>query len=159
MHNYAFVKENLDDITLEYFKMVAITCMNSGINSICPFGCSGDNFMLYGKFIKAEESEDGDWHRKSMVSLRNYFGSLEMLVTDKKGRFLVYSKVDGMSVDEVVEELFREFCNVKHLVDKITTETFKDALRESDNVELSEGFKMLEAYYLKLESEKETIKC
>lgn len=114
MHNYAFVKENLDDITLEYFKMVAITCMNSGINSICPFGCSGDNFMLYGKFIKAEESEDGNWHRKSMVSLRNYFGSLEMLVTDKKGRFLVYSKVDGMSV---------------------------------------------EAYYLKLESEKETIKC
>lgn len=154
MHNYAFVKENLNDITLDYFKMVAITCMNSGINHICPLGCSGDNFMLYGKFIKAEESEDGNWHRESMVSLRNYFGILEMLVTDKKGRFLVYSKVDGMSVDEVIEELFREFCNVKHLVNKETKETFKDVLKESDNVELSEGFKILEAYYTKLESEK-----
>lgn len=159
MYNYAFVKENLNDITLDYFKMVAITCMNSGIANIAPFGCSGDHFIIYGKFIDAKESKDEKWHRESMVSLRNYFGTLEMLVTDKKGRFLVYSKVDGMSVDEVIEELFREFCSVKHLITKTTKETFKDALEISNETELSEGFKMLEAYYLKLESEKETIEC
>lgn len=157
MHNYAFVKDNLKDITYDYFKMVAITCMNAGINHIAPLGCSGDHFVLYGKFIEAKESKDGKWHRESMVSLRNYFGSIEMLVTDKKGRFLVYSNVDGMSVDGVIEELFRQFCTVKQLIDQITKETFKDSLEISDNAELSEGFEMLKAYYLKLESEKEAL--
>ena len=105
--------------------MVANICMCSEITNIAPLGFSGDDFILFGRFIEASESKDGKWHMESMVTLRNYCGGLEMLVTDKKGNFLVHSNVDGMSQDEVVEELYREFLSVKHLVMKTTKQQQK----------------------------------
>ena len=157
MKKYAFVKENLDDITLDYFKMVANICMCSEITNIAPLGFSGDDFILFGRFIEASESKDGKWHMESMVTLRNYCGGLEMLVTDKKGNFLVHSNVDGMSQDEVVEELYREFLSVKHLVMKTTKRAFEN-WDVSKNAEFSEGFEILKAYYLELENKKRLAK-
>ena len=154
MYNYAFIKKNLDEITLDYFKMVANICMTSNISNIAPLGFSSDSFLLFGRFIDVSESKDGKWHRESMVQLRNYCGELQLLVTDKKGKFLVHSSVNGLSANEIIEELYRQFLLVKPYIKKTIKETFKN-WDISDNVEFSEGFKILEEYYLRKETKNE----
>lgn len=145
MANYCFVKDNLNDITKEYMSMVAKVAMNAGINTIAPLGFSGDVFYLYGKFIDPKESDDGKWHRQSIVSFRNHRNMLEMLITDKSGKFLIYTEKDGMVFDELIDSFYFDFCSVKGLIDGNVKPTFEKTEVNND-AQLSMGFKILKNY-------------
>ena len=120
--NTMFYKENLSDITLDHFTAAAFAAMAAEYADIGLLGIpTGEDVLLFG----SEGRENGKYYRRSVVSLRNYCGTLEMLVTDAKGRFLVYSKVDGLSPEETVQELFRQFQTVKHLVETETEPSFR----------------------------------
>lgn len=145
MENYCFVKDNLDDITKEYMSMVAKVAMNTGISTIAPLGFSGDSFYLYGRFIDNKESDDGKWHRESVVSFRNYCDTLEMLITDKSGKFLIYTKKDGLAFDELIDSFYFDFCSVKSLIDGNVKPTFEKTEINND-AQLSMGFEILKKY-------------
>lgn len=109
---YEYRKDNLDNITLEYMKDMAIMTMNSGINNFAIIGCSGDTYYLYGE------------SRKAQVSFRNYCGGLEMLITDLDGNFITYNKLDGLSFDDLINEYHRQFLVVRHLIETKVNKTF-----------------------------------
>lgn len=111
---YAYKKDSLDDITLDYMKEMAIITMNSGINNFAIVGCSGDTYYLYGESRRAE------------VSFRNYCGTLELLITDLNGRFIIYNKLDGLSFDDLINEYYKQFLVVKHLIETEVHHTFGD---------------------------------
>lgn len=122
---FDYKKDNLDDITLDYMKEMAVKTMAAGITEFAIIGCSGATYYLYGEL------------RKSQVSFRNYFGGLEMLITDSKGRFIIYNKLDGLPFDELVEEYYRQFLTVKHLIKKKIHKTFGDDWFDDD---VAKGF-------------------
>ena len=127
---------------------VGLIAMGCGISSVAPLGFSGDTYYMFGKMIDAKESEDGKWHRVSQVTFRNYCGTLEMLITSKNGHFLIYNKLDCLSYDEIIDEYYREFCLVKHLIETEVISTFdKDNIKLNKNYELSEGFEILANYH------------
>lgn len=132
MENYCFVKDNLNDITKDYMSMVAKVVMNAGISTIAPLGFSSDHFYLYGRFIDTNESGDGKWHRESVVSFRNYCNMLEMLITDKSGKFLIYTQKDGLDFDELIDSFYLDFCSVKNLIDDNVEPTFGKAEVNND---------------------------
>lgn len=122
---YEYKKENLNDITFEYMKDMATMTMNSGINNFAIIGCSGDTYFLYGE------------GRKSQVSFRNYCGSLELLITDKNGNFIIYNKLDGLSFDDLIIEYYKQFLSVKHLINTKIKKTFGD---DWFNEDVEKGF-------------------
>jgi hypothetical protein len=122
---FEYKKDNLDDITLDYMKEMAIIVMNSGIKHFAIVGCSGDTYFLYGE------------SRKAQVSFRNYFGTLELLITDLNGRFITYNKLDGLSFDDLINEYYRQFLTVKHLINTDIDYTFGD---DWFNDDIAEGF-------------------
>lgn len=111
---FDYKKDNLDDITLDYMKEMAIITMASGITEFAIIGCSGATYYLYGESRKAE------------VSFRNYCGTLEMLITDLNGRIIIYNKLNGLPFDELIEEYYRQFLIVKHLIETEVHHTFGD---------------------------------
>lgn len=120
--NTLFYKENLNDITYDHFATAAFAAMAAEYANVGVLGIpTGDDIVVFG----SEGKENGKFYRRSVVSLRNYCGTLEMLITDAKGRFLVYSKVDGLSAEDVVKELFRQFQAVKQLVETETEPSFR----------------------------------
>ncbi|MDQ0062359.1 hypothetical protein [Paenibacillus harenae] len=56
------------------------------ITSVAPLGYSGNDLVLDGQ----RRNESGK--RESLVSLRRYCDTAELLITDKEGRFLTYQK-------------------------------------------------------------------
>lgn len=101
-------KTNLDDITLDTFKEGIFEAYKGGITSIAPLGRSGETIILY------DDKQVGDNGRVSQVSLRNYCGDCELLITDKKGSFLFYGRYDcRQGLDFVAKEYFRMFKKVK----------------------------------------------
>lgn len=117
-YNYAFTKENLSDITLQDFKTVMAVSLKSGINHIAPLGCSGDDFNLYGRFISSSETTDGNWKRESCVSIRNYCGTPELLISDKTGNTLYYGRFYHMKLEDMAEEYFRIFNMLKDKINE-----------------------------------------
>lgn len=116
--NYALLKENINEIALEDFKSAMAICISKGVNHIAPLGCSGDTYYLHGKFIPSSETKDGYWKRQSVVTIRNYCGSPELLISDKAGHTLYYGKYYHMEFDDMAEEYFRVFNMLKHKIDK-----------------------------------------
>ena len=145
-YNYAFVKDNVNDITLEDFKTAMAVCIKSGISHIAPLGCSGDNFCLYGKFLSAEETRDG-WRRQSIVSVRNYCGSPEVLISNKSGKTLYYGKYYYIGFDEMANEYFRIFTMLKDKIDEdgVDFEELEIKFREDAEVD-DKAFKLLDRY-------------
>ncbi|NMB70171.1 hypothetical protein GYA27_03155 [candidate division WWE3 bacterium] len=153
--NYCFRKDNLDEITKEYMGGVLTAAMNCGISSVAPLGFSGDDFYMYGKFINKDESESGSWKRESVVSLRNYCNSPQLLITDKDGMFLVYSTYDGLPFNDLLDMIYDDFIRVKKLINKKASATFKKQ-DKTDDVEFSWAFDML-TDYAKLATKNNTI--
>ncbi|MBS6954268.1 MAG: hypothetical protein KH230_13705 [Enterocloster asparagiformis] len=115
--NENFKKDSLEDITYEHFEATACTAMTTGYKEIAPIGIPiGEDYLLYGTGNEVK--------RESLITVRNYCGTLELLVTDKNGRLLVYSEINGLPPRETIQELYREFLVVKHLVDTETEPSF-----------------------------------
>ena len=138
-------KSSLDEITLDTIKEGIFEAYKGGITSVAPLGRSGDTIILY------EGQREGDGGRVSQVSLRNYCGDVELLITSKNGSFLFYGRYDcRMGLQFVAKEYFRMFRKVKS---KILKDTGKRL--NFQNVEVSEsatrtiGFQMMDDYWLK----------
>lgn len=134
--NKTLLKKDIDEITIQTFRDAVFLCYKIGITSIAPLGCSGDTILLHG------DEENG---RESVVSIRNYSGDAELLITDKQGKFLFYGifSID-LNVDFVVNQYWAIFQILKN---KINTDVeniseFKK-LELLENCELSEGFEIL----------------
>lgn len=121
---------------------MALITMGAGINSIAPLGFSGDSYYLFGEL---KNPNTKDWYRESEVSFRNYCGMLEMMITDSKGKTLIYTKIDGLPVKELISEYYRQFLMVRDLILKAKITTF-DANKLAEDYELSQGFKILNTY-------------
>jgi len=153
MYNYSFAKQTLDEITIEHMKMAASATMISEITTIAPLGCSGDDYVLFGRFIDTNESEDGNWHRESLVSFRNYCGRLEMFIADTSGNCIIYTKFDGLEFNALIEEYYRQFCLVKPLICATIKHTF-EASGVAENAKYTAGFELLKVYAQKQEESK-----
>lgn len=94
--NKTLLKKDIDEITIQTFRDAVFLCYKVGITSIAPLGCSGDTILLHG------DEENG---RESVVSIRNYSGDAELLITDKQGKFLFYGifSID-LNIDFVVNQ-------------------------------------------------------
>ena len=145
-YNYAFVKEDINEITLEDFKTVMAVCLKAGANHIAPLGCSGDNLCLHGRFLECDETDDGNWKRVSIVSIRNYCGSPELLISDKAGHTLYYGKYYHMDFKEMANEYFRVFTMLKDKVDTLITIPNQRILDVVDKkLSLLEAFKVADS--------------
>lgn len=142
--NYKFHKNNLNEITLETFKEIIAYVILSPITNLAPLGFSGENYYLYGKMVEKEESQDGKWHRVSLVSFRNYCGKPELLITDYDGRFLFYGSFDINDYEKIANLLYNCFLGVKDKIDKIEEKTKIDI--DLSKAKLSIGFDMLKKY-------------
>ena len=108
-YNKILIKNSLDKITRPLFKKAIFECYRKGITSTAPLGWSGDNILLYG-------NEEG--HRVSVISIRNYCGSAELLITDKKGHFLFYGRYDvNLGLEFIAEQYYQIFRLVKHKIE------------------------------------------
>jgi len=141
MDNYSMIKENLYEITKETFKEAIFLAYKGGITSLAPLGFSGDTIILHG--TKNEKTS-----RVSQVSIRNYSGDAELLITDREGHFLFYGRfrVD-LGLDFLVEQYWTIFNSVKMSILKVIERTseFKD-IEIHENVEKTVGFDMLFAF-------------
>ncbi len=134
-------KESLAKITKKTFKDAVFMAYKGGITSLAPLGFSGDTIILHG-------SETEKNSRVSQVSIRNYSGDAELLITDAAGNFLFYGRfrVD-LGLDFLVEQYWQIF---KHLKPKIKSTVerssqFKD-IEIPKNVSRTIGFNMLASY-------------
>jgi len=150
MDNLKIKKAYLSKITKKTFKDAIFLAYKDGITSIAPLGFSGSTIILHGK-------SDEITSRISQVSIRNYCGSVELLITDKKGSFLFYGRYDiGMGLDFVLEQYWQIFNNVKVNIKKIMKKTeFKD-MKIAKDVKISAGFRILSAYQKELLTNKPT---
>lgn len=146
--NYAFLKENINDIKLDDFKTAMAVCLKAGVNHIAPLGCSGDTFYLHGKFIPSAETKDGYWKRQSVVTIRNYCGSPELLISDKAGNTLYYGKYYHMEFNNMAEEYFRVFSMLKDKVDKCGRDFKQLEVKFAEDAVVDEmAFDLLTKYY------------
>ncbi|MFY7733755.1 MAG: hypothetical protein ACOVSR_09755 [Bacteroidia bacterium] len=141
MDNYSMAKENLCEITKETFKEAVFMAYKGGIISLAPLGFSGDTIIIHG--TKNEKTS-----RVSEVSIRNYSGDAELLITDSEGHFLFLGRfrVD-LGLDFLVEQYWAIFNSVKMSILKIVKRTSEFKYIEiPENVEKTVGFDMLFAF-------------
>ena len=141
MRNEEIKKSSLSEITKDTFKEAIFLAYAGGITSVAPLGHSGDTVILHGE--KTMEVS-----RVSQVSIRNYCGDVELLITDTKGHFLFYGRYRiDLGLDFVVEEYWSMFNKVK---DSITKNI--ERVSEFKDIEIPEdcprtmGFDMLETF-------------
>lgn len=142
-YNKELHKKNISEITEELFKEAIFLCYKGGITSRAPLGFSGDDILLLGK------AEGG---RKGLVSIRNYCGDAEMLITDMDGKFLFYGRYDiDLGVDFVVSQYWQMFNLIKDKINTVVEQKSKfKNLSEAEHCTYSEGFNLLRSYQLNL---------
>lgn len=131
----------LSDINLQTFKDGIFLAYKDGITSIAPLGMSGNTVILY------EAKEEKQSGRVSQVSLRNYCGSVELLITDVKGSFLFYGRYDyRIGLSFVAKEYFRVFNKVRKHIQKELPKMDLSKVEVNENYTKTIGFEMLESY-------------
>lgn len=139
-YNKELIKENLSDISKDSFKEAIFLCYKDGITARAPLGFSGDSIMLFGN-----ETPD----RVSVVSIRNYSGDAELLITDKKGRFLFYGRFDvDMGLDFVADMYWKIFNKLKSKIETVMPSDSKFKVKDAENVSYSVGFDMLKSFQM-----------
>lgn len=141
MDNHALQVKTLKEITLQSFIDAISISLGAGVSSVAPLGFSGDTFILH----EAERKEGRS--RSEQVSIRMYSGSPELLITDKKGRFLFYGRYDGgMGIDFLAKQYYSIFRKVKKYIKSNAPELAKANLDGAQHCVPTEGFAMLKAY-------------
>ena len=136
MYNYKLKKENIEELTKELFKEGIYLAYEGGINDIAPLGECGDDIILHGKEAPG---------RFELVSLRNYCGDCQLLITDQEGHFLFYGRFDvDLGLDFMLDRYWDIFQKVKS---KIKTKVGKtidfDACKRAENVTYSKWFQFV----------------
>ncbi len=137
-------KTDLNEITLDTFKCGIYEAYKGGITSIAPLGRSGETIILY------DDRKPGDTNRVSQVSLRNYGGDCELLITDKNGSFLFYGRYDcRQGLEFVAEEYFRMFKKVKkNILKKMGKRLDFQNVTIADGASRTYGFELLKGALL-----------
>lgn len=135
-YNYSIVKKSLDEITVDSFKEAIFESYKGGITFVAPLGFSGDTIMLHGK------------DRVSQVSIRNYSGDAELLITDTLGNFIFYGRFHvSMGVEFLAAEYFRIFTKVKKQIDKeLPFRPDFTKVEKAAHCTSSEGFQLLHLF-------------
>lgn len=140
MYNVELLQSSVSKITKELIQQAVFLAYRDGITSKAPLGSAGDSVLLLGSASP----------RSSYISIRNYCGDAELLITDTEGHFLFYGRFRiDLGLDFVVDQYWSIFKKVKS---KITTNVervsiFKDVTLNK-NVEYTEGFEILKMYQL-----------
>lgn len=104
-YDKTLLKNKLSEISKNTFKEAIFLSYKNGCTSSAPLGWSGDNIVLFGT------EENG---RRSLVSIRNYCGDAELLITDVKGNFLFYGRFDvNLGLEFLADQYYRIFRKVK----------------------------------------------
>lgn len=138
-NNNSLIKQTLSEVTEQDFKNAIYLCYKDGITSIAPLGFSGDTIVLFGT------EKNG---RESLVSVRNYSGNAELLITDRKGSFLFYGRYDiNLGVEFIAAQYWNIFLMVYDFIESEieNVSEFKNMKLHPDCRE-SEGFEMLKSY-------------
>lgn len=102
-------KDKISEINQDLFRESILKCYEDGITAIAPLGRCGETVVLFGS--------EGNG-RCSLVSVRNYCGDPELLITDKKGRFLFYGRFHiSMGLDFVAARYYQIFCMVEEFIE------------------------------------------
>jgi hypothetical protein len=130
------MKTDVNEITKLDFRDALEIVWNGKVTTIAPLGFSGDNLYLYNN-----KTEGKSW--SGCVTMRTHSGMPELLIANKAGRWLSFMKVDPlMDFEYVLDEFYRQFENVKHLIDGFHDK--ENAVEFSADVQYSAGFKLLE---------------
>lgn len=122
-------KKRLDQITVDDFKSAMNETLDIGITSVAPLGSSGETIYIHG------------CNRISEVSVRNYNGSPELLITDANKSFLFCGRFKlCLGVDFLAEQYFNIF---KLLESSILTDTRKVEVKYAETVTKTIGFEMM----------------
>jgi len=137
-YNTEMIKKSLSEITLDTFKEAIFIAYRDGIKSLAPLGCSGDTVLLFSK----------DGSRKSSVSIRNYSGDAELLITDAAGGFLFYGRFDvNIGLNFMASQYLAIFESVKDKIETVVQKTIDfENVRFADDCEKTVGFEMLRAF-------------
>lgn len=122
------IASDLEDVTLELVLRGIERAMSYGNTSDNFLFPNGDDVYIYGTDVDAPKfcgkgTYETLW---SSISFRNYVGSCELLVKDSAGAQLVYNKIKGLSKEALAEEYYREISVVRHLIDGVAENAFKD---------------------------------
>lgn len=119
-YRYDLRKTDIKEIDIDLFKSAIYLCYRGGVTSIAPLGFSGDDIVLYGSSVEGKGI--------SLITIRNYGGDAELLITDTNGRFLFYGRYAiDMGLDFVAQQYFEIFNNCKEkMLDKLDRVDFKD---------------------------------
>lgn len=117
------------ELKLEDFVKGVNEINNAEITSVAPLGMSSEFIYLMGS------------KRVSTVSLRKYINQCELLITDKEGNFLTYSKLHlSLNIDYIARKWFEIYEELKPLIHT----TIKDyEIEVSRDYKLSKGFELL----------------
>ena len=165
------IKDNVDlkeleNISLNDFINYVKKVRNDEITSVAPLGFSGEDYIVFENknkplrkdFISDEEYEkskdnkyfgqdyyDKPISRSCQLSFRKYGDECELLITDYKGNFLTYSKLNFCFDDEFIgANFYNLFLQLKPYMNKVIEE--RDEPINFDKVKFSIGFEMMNAY-------------
>jgi hypothetical protein len=121
--NSKFLKTDLKEVTVELLNEVILFAYKGGHKTHAPLGCSGEDYILFGK------------SRRKEISLRLHSGDVKLLVTDSVGNFLFYGGFDIslLPISFIGQQYFDIIQNVKHLLDNTSK---KSSVTEHDKEQM-----------------------
>lgn len=130
-----YYKKSLSQLKKVDFVRAIMLAMESDIALMAPLGFSGPTYLLHGSHGEK---------RVSLVSIRKYCGSPEMLITSKNGVFLFYGRFAGeLGLDFIVDSFWRIFRQVKPWINKDIEDNLR--LKLTSDTQVSMGFKLIQA--------------
>jgi hypothetical protein len=123
--NVKYQTKELWKISESLFQDVISECLNEGLTSFAPLGASSDDFILYTCFNK----DVSRVNRDRQLSVRLHNSQLEMLLTDRNGRFMAHIKFHkSLGVEFIAKEFFRVFAIMNQSLVKSTYEDMAENL-------------------------------
>lgn len=120
------MKTNITEITKDDFKEALEKVFNDEITTIAPFGMSTGHIYLYNNPTPKEEPETGFIGWSCCVTLRAWSDMPELLIGNKSGDWLCHLKISRcMGFDYILDEFYRQFENVKDLIECFANEELK----------------------------------
>lgn len=132
-YDFSIAKEAIDELSLEHFIECAERAMDYGFTdgwAVFPTGPSVYVLALDDYLGTLEISETSDWYLPekakpgTAISLRNYCGRLELLVTDRAGNHWLYNKINGLPAAEVIAEYWREIELLRPFLGGVAEDSF-----------------------------------
>jgi hypothetical protein len=134
----------MKELTLNDFAEGVKKIIGAEITNVAPLGASSDDIILSGTRRNVEGQ------RESLVSLRKYCSEAELLITDKKGRFLTYQKYGiVLGVEYISRKFYAAWQELSGLID--TEVDGENEVVFSNEVKFTGGFKILQLAHSAME--------